>query len=98
MKTKKKDSPVATPIQTPVQTPDRPIVNNSFAALQSESEGEENKSVDTITADDSQVEIDSAQSDDPVNPPAQITTPEEIKRNPTSIGPIAAILPTDLDA
>jgi hypothetical protein len=54
-KLKKTESPLGTPIQTPIQTPERPTGGNSFAALQNESEGEEGKSVDTITADDPQV-------------------------------------------
>jgi hypothetical protein len=98
-KSKKKDeSPYGTPIQTPSQTPGRSIVRNSFAALQNESEGEDGQSVDTITADDLQVEIESEHSneseiDPPITNPSVTSTPDDVKR-PTSSGPIAQILPT----
>jgi hypothetical protein len=105
VKLKKKDSPLGTPIQTPTQTPERPTVGNSFEALQNESEEDEGKSVDTITADDPQVEIESEQTEELDHTelvPTQNTsdkeippTPVEIKLRPTSIGPIAQILPTD---
>jgi hypothetical protein len=104
-KLKKKESPLGTPIQTPIQTPERLTVGNSFAALQNESEGEEGRSVDTITADDPQVEIESEQSDKEEqteleaseSPSGQNTssTPDDVKQRPTSTGPIAQILPTD---
>jgi hypothetical protein len=104
-KLKKKESPLGTPIQTPIQTPERSTVGNSFAALQNESEGEEGRSVDTITVDDPQVEIESEQSDKEEqteleaseSPSGQNTssTPDDVKQQLTSTGPIAQILPTD---
>jgi hypothetical protein len=110
LKQKKPESPTGTPIQTPIQTPDRPTTGNSFDALQPDSDAEDEKSVETITADDPNVEIESTNSenstnqtdllnetvlpkDDVVVPAAE--TPEDLKRRPTSNGPIAQILPTD---
>jgi hypothetical protein len=90
VKSKKKDSPVGTPIQTPLNTPDRPQADNSFLPLQSESEEEEERSVATITADDPPADIDDSVDQAPV------ASPEECK-NASGSGPIAEILPTDLE-
>jgi hypothetical protein len=96
IKSKKKDSPVGTPIQTPTNSPKRPTVDNSFSVLQSNSEVEEEKSVDTIIADNPDVEIDSIQSEE-LNPTSgnqansPTETPEELKRQSTSSSPIAEV-------
>jgi hypothetical protein len=109
-KQKKQESPTGTPIQTPIQTPDRPTTGNSFDALQPDSDAEDEKSVETVTADDPNVEIKSinseismnqtsslkeiAQSNDDVTVPAA-ETPDDLKQRSTRNGPIAQILPTD---
>jgi hypothetical protein len=90
VKSKKKDSPVGTPIQTPLNTPDQPQADNSFLPLQSESEEEEEQSVATITADDPPADINDLVDQAPV------ASPEECK-NASGFGPIAEILPTDLE-
>jgi hypothetical protein len=62
-KSKKKDLPVGTPTNTPINTPERPTsVTNSFSALQVDSDAED-KSDDTINAEDPQDQIES-ESDD----------------------------------
>jgi hypothetical protein len=108
-KEKEKESQVETPINTPINTPERLPITNSFSALQSESEGEEEKSIDTINAEEEQLEIESKNSEDhessmerqPSTPPTtSITftnTPEELKQSSAAAGPIAEILPTDLE-
>jgi hypothetical protein len=109
-KSKKKESPVGTPIHTPINTPERAtLVANSFSALQADSDAED-KSVDTINAEEPQIEIESKTDDHPitVKPPEEFqpasrqrfnpaATPEEMKDSDISTGPIAAILPTDLE-
>jgi hypothetical protein len=109
-KPKKKDSPVGTPITTPTNSPERPPIDNSFAPLQSESEGEEEKTMDTINADEPHLEIESEEHSDytdaaedaqatiPRTPPVQTkpaATPEALREK--SSGHIASILPTDLE-
>jgi hypothetical protein len=111
-KSKKKDSPVGTPITTPINTPDRvPPAANSFSALQTDSDAEEDKSVTTINVEDSQIEIESKNEEHPMqeSPPAETTpaqikpniqpmpTPDDLKHSTSSSGPIAEILPTDLE-
>jgi hypothetical protein len=111
VKTKKKDSPTGTPITTPTTTPERPTIDNHFAALQTESDIKEEKSVGTIDAEESQFKIKNdhsngqdnhesntirAHNQTPEKPHVLHTTPEEIKQNPDK-GPIAEILPTDLE-
>jgi hypothetical protein len=102
--------PVGTPINTPINTPERSTsVANSFSALQADSDAED-KSVDTINAEEPQIEIESETDDVPitVNPPEEFqpssrqsfnpaSTPEEMKDSDKSTGPIAAIPPTDLE-
>jgi hypothetical protein len=64
-KSKKKESPVGTPINTPINTPERATsVANSFSALQADSDAED-KSVDTINAEEPQIEIESETDDVP---------------------------------
>jgi hypothetical protein len=87
-KSKKKDSPVGTPIQTPLNTPNRPLADNSFLPLQSDSEEEEEQSVVTITADEPPDDIDDSANQAPAATP-------DIKTS--SSRPIAEILPTDLE-
>jgi hypothetical protein len=106
-KPKKKDSPVGTPITTPTNSPERSSLDNSFAPLQSESDGEEEKSIDTINAEETHLEIESEHSDytdaaedaqAPRTPPAQtkpVATPDVPSERPTSH--IANIPPTDLE-
>jgi hypothetical protein len=108
-KPKKKDSPVGTPITTPTNSPERPPIDNSFAPLQSESEGEEEKSIDTINAEEAQLEIKSVQSEYtdaaedtqaaiPRTHPAQTKpaeTPDALLERPS--GHIADIPPTNLE-
>jgi hypothetical protein len=105
-KAKKKESPVGTPITTPINSPERSPIVNSFSALQTDSDAEEEKSTDTINAEEVPVELKSDISDEHEHVSealvASLTksntsdTPEELKRsNPT--GPIAEILPTDLE-
>jgi hypothetical protein len=104
VKKKKQESPIGTPIQTPTQTPERPAIGNSFEVLRPESDAEDQKSVDTITADDPKVEIESdnsANSGDQVNSSSTGTergndatlqlaeTPNDFKQSPTGSGPIA---------
>jgi hypothetical protein len=108
-KEKEKESPVETPINTPINTPERPPITNSFSALQSKSDGEEEKSIDTINAEEDQLEIKSKTSEDhemsmerqPSTPPTtSITftnTPDELKQSSAAADPIAEILPTDLE-
>jgi hypothetical protein len=104
-KQKKKDSPVETPLQTPVQTPDRPIGGNSFAALQNDSDAEEEKSIATITSEDPQIEIESDRSeasrpavlDSEPRSPTVTSTPDDAKQRLTSTGPIGQILPTNAE-
>jgi hypothetical protein len=108
-KAKKKESPVGTPINTPINTPERPPSVNSFSALQSDSDAEEEKSINTINADDSPVEVESniSQENEIATDVAATTltprysnpseTPEVIKRSSNPTGPIAEIPPTDLE-
>jgi hypothetical protein len=111
-KPKKKDFPVGTPITTPINTPDRASPpSNSFLALQTESDAEEDKSVTNINAEDSQIEFESETEEQPTqeSPPAEATpaqikqniqpmpTPDDLKVSTSSSGPIAEILPTDLE-
>jgi hypothetical protein len=87
-KSKQKDSPVRTPIQTPLNTPDRPLADNSFLPLQSDSEKEEEQSVATITANKPPADIDDSVDQAPAATPGIKTS---------SSRPIAEILPTDLE-
>jgi hypothetical protein len=108
-KPKKKDSPVGTPITTPTNSPDRPPIDNSFAPLQSESDGEEEKSIDTINAEDAQLEVESVQSEytdaaeetqatsprTHSGPTKPAATPDALIERPS--GYIADIPPTNLE-
>jgi hypothetical protein len=104
VKSKKRDnSPYGTPIQTQTHTPERPTVGNSFEVLQNESEGEDGKSVDTITADDPQIELESEHSGETESttatnthpePSVSVKTPDDVKQRPTSSGPIAQMIPS----
>lgn len=111
-KPKKKDTPFGTPINTPINTPDRASsAANSFSALQVDSDAEEDKSVDTINAEEPQIAIesDSEGQAQPMGHPVKDTqtmairsnnpvlTPEAIKQSKTGTSPIAEILPTDLE-
>jgi hypothetical protein len=78
-------------------------------ALQTESDAEEDKSVISINAEDSQIEFESEEQPTLESPPAEATpaqikqniqpmpTPEDLKVSTSSSGPIAEILPTDLE-
>jgi hypothetical protein len=108
-KQKKQESPTGSPIQTPIHTPDRPTTGNSFDVLQPDSDAEDEKSVETISADEN-IELESINSDHstnqthPSNETAQpnedvtvpaLETPDDVKQRPSKNGPIAQILPTD---
>jgi hypothetical protein len=109
-KLKKRDSPIGTPITTPINTPDRtPPAANSFSALQTDSDAEEEKSIETINAEEPQIELESENEEQPstespaeeIQPPQQtaelMSTPDDLKLSTSSTGPIAEILPTDLE-
>jgi hypothetical protein len=113
---KQQDSPAPTPIQTPINTPERterrPPADNSFLALQSDSE-DEDRTVNTIAANDPQIEIERVQRDTSttqteVSIAAEtanrkqtpvinpVPTPDDLKRE-TRLGPLPDIPPTDLE-
>jgi hypothetical protein len=111
VKKKKQESPIGTPIHTPIQTPERQGTGNSFEVLRPDSDAEDQKSVDTITADDPNVEIESVISTNSTDQTKlsptetahgnndgslpRFETPDDFKQLPTGSGPIARILPTD---
>jgi hypothetical protein len=110
-KTKQKAPSTDTPLTTPTNTPERPVNDNSFAVLQIESDKDEEKSIETIDAEEHQHELESDHSNEQDNvesitarepspkrqqPNAFATTPEELKQT-SGTGPIAEILPTDLE-
>jgi hypothetical protein len=100
---KRDNSPDRLPIQTPTHTPECPTVGNSFEALQNESEEEDGKSVDIVSADDPQIKIKSKHSGE--TEPTTVNThlehmvsaktPDKEKQRLTSSGPITQIPPMD---